>query len=124
DGVGGDGEHDDDGRRAQHPAEAALGPGALRQDRLLGRRGGGRGGDGLGVDAHGTRPFESSAAFRSLAMLFSWLSGLMPAGGETAWEITIDRFWYAGVSGRTAAVASESWISLANGYEVWTSGSS
>ena len=48
----------------------------------------------------------------------------MPAGGETAWEMTIDMFWYAGVSGRTAAVASESWISLANGYGCCSVGSS
>jgi len=38
-------------------------------------------------------PFDTSASFNWLAILVSVLCGLMLAGGDTACEMTIERFW-------------------------------
>src|SRR5207249_10828336 len=93
--VGRDRDHDDDGRRAQQPSQPSLGPGALGElpaDRLcFGRRLGSC--DRRAGGAHGTSPFDTSASFSWLATFFSVLWGVMLAGGDTAWEITMERFW-------------------------------
>ena len=114
--------------------EPALGPRALRQPLAVSASGSGlAGGDGFGrrhrlyllcvplggwpagLGAHGITPFESSALLISPAIAFSVLGGSMLAGGDTAWEITMETFWYAGVCGRTLAFCSEVRISAWNG---------
>ena len=78
--------------------------------RVAGRRSGAVGG------GHGTSPFDWSASL-SWPVIFCSVLRRVDArrAGRPAWEMTMDMFWYAGVSGRTAAFASDVRMSLRNG---------
>src|SRR5512146_1366429 len=112
-------DHHEHRRGAEQPAQPALGARSLRQllaVLALGPRGL-TSGDYVGSRCrHGISPFDWSASLICPTSACSVPGGLMPAGGDTLCEMTMETFWYAGVFGRTLAVLSAARMSAWNGY--------
>src|SRR5690606_31253786 len=121
DGPAGDGEHHQRGRGAQQPGQATLAQpppfsrnvGDIVVIRPLGS---GNVPDCESITGNGRPPLDSSASCTWSRSLAAVRCGSTDAGGDSSVEITVETFWYAGVSGRVALSRNSARLTSAIGY--------